>query len=126
MRTHLIFILAVLLLPPSLAFAGQIHLDNRTFTLPDGFTIEKVAGPPLVNRPIVADFDEQGRLYVDDSSGTSEDVNKQLIDQPHRVVRLEDTTGSGKFDRSIVFADRMMFPEGALWYQVSLYIGAPP
>ena len=38
-------------------------------TVPAGFTIERVAGPPLVNRPIVADFDEEGRLYVADSWG---------------------------------------------------------
>jgi hypothetical protein len=31
-------------------------------TVPAGFSIERVAGPPLVNRPIVADFDELGRL----------------------------------------------------------------
>ena len=26
-----------------------------TLTVPPGFTVERVAGPPLVNRPIVAD-----------------------------------------------------------------------
>ena len=39
---------------------------------PDGFEIELVAGPPLVNRPIMADFDEQGRLYVADSAGVGD------------------------------------------------------
>jgi hypothetical protein len=29
-------------------------------------------------------------------------------------VRLEDTDGDGKFDKSTVFADKMMFPEGAM------------
>ena len=41
-------------------------------------------------------------------------------------MRLEDTNGDGRFDKSIVFADRMMFPEGALWYDGSLYVSAPP
>src|SRR5262245_8917762 len=92
----------------------------------DGFEIERIAGPPLVDRPIVADFDEQGRLYVADSSGSNDKVQNQLAEKPHRIVRLEDTDGDGRFDKSIVFADRMMFPEGTLWYDGSLYVSAPP
>src|SRR5258707_6042076 len=94
------------------ARAGQVQLDGRTFTLPDGFTIERVAGPPLVDRPIVADFDEQGRLYVADASGTGDKVEKQLADKPHRIVRLEDTDGDGRFDKQTGFADHMMLTEG--------------
>ena len=88
--------------------------------------MERVAGPPLVDRPIVADFDEAGRLYVADSSGSSDRVEKQLADRPHRIVRLEDTNGDGRFDRSVVFADRMMLPEGTMWFDGSLYVAAPP
>jgi putative membrane-bound dehydrogenase-like protein len=53
-------------------------------------------------------------------------VEKQLEEKPHRVVRLEDTEGDGRFDKSVVFADRMMFPEGAMWLDGSLYVSAPP
>jgi putative membrane-bound dehydrogenase-like protein len=101
-------------------------LNGHIFTLPAGFEIELVAGPPLVNRPIVADFDEQGRLYVADSTGSNEKVGEQLVKRPHRIVRLEDTDGDGRFDRATVFADRMMFPEGVLWHQGSLYVAAAP
>ncbi len=94
--------------------------------MPDGFTIEKIAGPPLVDRPITAAFDEQGRLYVADSSGSNENVQKQLAEKPHRVVRLEDTDGDGKFDKTQIFADKMMFPAGTMWYAGSLYVAAPP
>jgi putative membrane-bound dehydrogenase-like protein len=110
----------------SLATAGETKLDGHAFTLPDGFTIERVAGPPLVDRPIVADFDERGRLYVADSSGSNDPVQKQLEIRPHRIVRLEDTDGDGVFDARTIFADRMMFPEGALWHAGSLYVAAPP
>jgi putative membrane-bound dehydrogenase-like protein len=95
-------------------------------TVPAGFTVERVAGPPLVNRPIVADFDDEGRLYVADSSGSNDKVDKQLVDRPHRIVRLEDSDGDGRFDSSTVFADHMMFPEGAMWLDGSLYVAAPP
>ncbi len=105
---------------------ADVVVDGRTFRVPEGFVVEKVAGPPLVDRPIVADFDELGRLYVADSSGSNENVKKQVVDRPHRIVRLEDSDGDGKFDRSVVFADKMMFPEGAMWLDGSLYVAAPP
>jgi len=99
---------------------------TQSLKVADGFEVERVAGPPLVDRPIVADFDEQGRLYVADSSGSNDKVQKQLEERPHRIVRLEDSDGDGRFDKSVVFADRMMFPEGTLWYDGSLYVSAPP
>ena len=106
--------------------AAQFTLGAHNFTLPDGFTIEIAAPASLVPRPIEADFDEQGRLYVTDSSGSNDKVTKQLADKPHRILRLEDTDGDGVFDKSVVFADKMMFPEGALWHDGSLYVSAPP
>ena len=105
---------------------GESRVDGRTFTLPDGFEIERVAGPPLVDRPIVADFDERGRLYVADSSGSNDPVGKQLAEKPHRVVCLIDDDGDGRYDRRTIFADKLMFPEGAMWLDGSLYVAAPP
>jgi putative membrane-bound dehydrogenase-like protein len=110
----------------STAQVNKVELNGHTFTLPAGFEIELVAGPPLVNRPIVADFDELGRLYVADSSGSNENVELQLQKKPHRILRLKDTYGDGRFDKQTVFADKMMFPEGVLWFDGSLYVGAPP
>jgi putative membrane-bound dehydrogenase-like protein len=122
-------VLALALLAGALdapAPAGDVTIDGKTFTLPEGFVIEKIAGPPLVDRPIVADFDENGRLYVADSSGSNDPVQKQLAERPHRILRLEDTNGDGVFDRRTVFADRMMFPEGVMWAGGSVYVSAPP
>jgi putative membrane-bound dehydrogenase-like protein len=111
--------------PPSTK-THQVELNGHIFTLPSDFDIELAAGPPLVDRPIVADFDEEGRLYVADSSGSNEPVAAQVKKKPHRILRLEDTDGDGKFDRRTVFADKMMFPEGCMWYAGSLYVAAPP
>ena len=106
--------------------AGELKLGDRTFKVPPGFTIEPVAGPPLVDRPITAAFDEEGRLYIADSSGSNDNVQKQLAERPHRIVRLEDRDGDGRFEQRTIFADRMMFPEGTMWYAGSLYVSAPP
>ncbi len=97
-----------------------------SLTVLDGFEVVRVAGPPLVERPIVADFDEDGRLYVAESSGSNAKVEQQLAERPHRILRLEDVDGDGVFDRRTVFADRMMLPEGTMWFDGSLYVAAPP
>jgi putative membrane-bound dehydrogenase-like protein len=104
----------------------QIELNGHVFTLPSDFDIELAGGSPLVDRPIVADFDEEGRLYVADSSGSNEPVAVQIKKKPHSILRLEDTDSDGKFDKRTVFADKMMFPEGCLWHAGSLYVAAPP
>lgn len=118
--------LFTLLISVPWANAATFKIDAHNFTVPDGFEVERVAGSPLVDRPIVADFDERGRLYVADSSGTNDKVEKQLQDKPHRIVRLEDTNKDGRFDKTVVYADKMMFPEGAMWLEGSLYVSAPP
>ena len=120
-RPHLILFLFAF---PSAA--AEVRPGPYTFTVPDGFTVEQVAASPLVDRPIVADFDEQGRLYVADSSGSNAPVAEQVKNPTHRIVRLEDVDGDGRFDRRTVFADRMMFPEGAMWHEGALYVSAPP
>ncbi|MBI4603425.1 MAG: HEAT repeat domain-containing protein [Planctomycetes bacterium] len=118
--------LTTILLVLRQAPAAEVKLGSHTFTLPDGLEIELAAGPPLVDRPIVCDFDELGRLYVADSAGSNDKVEVQLEKRPHRIVRLEDTDSDGRFDRSTVFADKMMFPEGVLWHDGAVYCGAPP
>ena len=112
----------------AMAAAGEPTATNagRKLVVPEGFTIERVAGSPLVQRPITAAFDEEGRLYVSDSSGSNEKVEIQLEKKPHRIVRLEDKDGDGVYDDSVVFADGMMFPEGTMWLDGSLYVAAPP
>lgn len=101
------------------ADAPQVHAA-------EGFTVELVAGPPLVERPITAAFDDAGHLYVAESSGSNDPVEQQLEEKPHRIVRLTDTDGDGRYDERVVFADKMMFPEGTMFVDGSLYVSAPP
>lgn len=125
MRKFVSSILMVLI-TSACAIADETTLGDHKFTLPAGFTIELVACQPLVDRPITAAFDDQGHLYVADSSGSNDPVQKQLTDKTHRIVRLLDKDNDGKFDEQTVFADKMMFPEGTMWHDGSLYVAAPP
>jgi putative heme-binding domain-containing protein len=94
------------------------------FEVPPGFTVEVAAATPLVKHPIMAGLDDQGRLYVAENAGMNlprVDLEKQL---PNGILRLEDTDGDGKFDKQTVFADKMTFPQGALWHDGSLYVAS--
>jgi putative heme-binding domain-containing protein len=94
--------------------------------VPEGFVAELVAGPPLVRHPMMAGFDNRGRLFVSESAGLNLN-NKELDAQtPNYVSMLEDMNGDGFFDKSTVFADKMTFPQGALWYRNALYVCSPP
>jgi len=105
---------------------ASFKFGSQTLSVPAGFTIELVAGPPLVNRPISIAFDEKGGLYATDSSGFSGRADAQAAQKPHRVVRLVDEDGDGRFENSTVFAENMMFPQGALFHEGSLYVAGPP
>ena len=122
-------IAALLASAASLAAApdtASFDVGGQILTVPAGFTVERLAGPPVVNRPISLAFDPAGVLYATDSSGLSERAQKQLEEKPHRIVRLEDADGDGRFERSTVFAERVMFPQGALFHEGALYVAAPP
>lgn len=94
--------------------------------LPAGYVAELVAGPPLVRHPMMGGFDDRGRLFVSESAGLNLN-NKELDAQtPNYISMLEDTDGDGFFDKSTVFADKMTFPQGALWYRGALYVCSPP
>lgn len=124
--TFFTFVAVCLPAEPMRSKTHSVKRNGHTFTLPSDFDLEVAAGPPLVERPIVAAFDEEGRLYVADSSGSNEPVGVQLAKKPHRILRLEDTDGDGIFEKRTVFADKMMFPEGCMWHNGSLYVAAPP
>lgn len=106
--------------------AATRQIGAHTFTLPEGFQIEAVATTEHVARPVNGSLDDQGRLYVTDSSGSTEPPATQAKNPQWRVIRLEDTDGDGRYDRSIVFADKLPMLQGILWHQGSVYVGGTP
>jgi len=118
--------LAALILAPLSHSAAELKLNGHTFSLPDGFTVEVAADNDLAPRPIAGSFDESGRLYITDSSGSNKPPAEQLKDPQSRILRLEDSDGDGRFDRTSVFADKVMFPQGCLWHAGSVYVAGPP
>ncbi|MEP6662591.1 MAG: PVC-type heme-binding CxxCH protein [Verrucomicrobiota bacterium] len=113
-------------LPLLLFLAHSAGAQIESLKVPAGFVIERVAAPPLLDRPMLASFDDRGRLYVADSSGTNLPGAELLKNPPHCIRRLEDTNGDGIFDQTTIFADKMVFPQGVVWHNGAVYVSSPP
>ena len=111
---------------PLIAYGAAPVAKTDLPTVPPGFEVELVAGPPLVEHPTMGGFDPQGRLYVCDGPGMNLPAKELLRELPNKIVRLEDTDGDGRFDRSTPYAEKMTFPMGAVWYRGSVYTASPP
>jgi putative membrane-bound dehydrogenase-like protein len=94
--------------------------------VPEGFTIEKVAGEPLIRFPMFAAFDERGRLFVAESSGLDLYAELQALTRKCRISVLEDADGDGRYEKARVFADKLVFPMGLAWRDGKLYVPDPP
>jgi putative heme-binding domain-containing protein len=121
LRTNLTLIIVLACAAVSFGADGA-----RPMRVPKGFVVEAVALPPLVERPMMAGFDERGRLFIAESAGLNLDFAKLRENPPNFIRMLEDTDGDGTFDKSTIFADRMIFPAGALWHDGALYVVDPP
>ena len=120
-------ILSLPVLPLNLSLAEETSsFEPPPLTVPPGFTVEIAAAPPLVKYPMMGCFDDRGRLFVAESHGKN--LNKQeLLEHRHRFIRmLEDTDNDGTFDKSTIFADKLVMPEGALWHRDTLYVLSSP
>src|SRR5688500_10144728 len=87
-----------------------------------GFTVEVVAGPDMVDYPMFSTLDETGRLFVFESTGNIYDKSEDAIRDPQfRIRLLQDTDADGIYDSSTIFADKLSFPQGGVFYKGSLY-----
>src|SRR4051794_25018458 len=83
----------------------------RTLQPRPGFRVELMAAEPLIQSPVAFDWGADGRLWVVEMRDFPLGMDNQ--GQPGgRVVVLEDTDGDGRYDRSTVFLDGLLFPTG--------------
>ena len=105
-----------------------IKADNKTGPqVPDGYVIEIAADSTLVDFPMFSTLDEYGRLFVFESTGDKYNESQDAIENPQfRINLLEDTNADGKYDKSTIFADKVGFPQGGVFYKGSLYASSAP
>jgi len=97
-----------------------------SFHLIPGFRVELAAAEPLVRDPVDLCFDENGRMFVAEMIPYAEDNCSSPGSPRGRVSTLEDTDGDGRFDRSTVFADRLIWPTAVACFDGGLFIAAAP
>lgn len=86
------------------------ELERKSFIVAPGFEVNLFAADPLLAKPIQMNWDPQGRLWV----ATSE-VYPQIKPGEKandKIIILEDTKGTGKADKTTVFADGLLIPTG--------------
>ena len=110
----------------SIVCSVSVRADDQTPIVAEGFVVEKVADTPLVDHPMMGSFDDRGRLYVCESAGTNRPAAELVADPQDQIRILTDTDGDGKFDSSTVFADKLVFPQGCLWYRGAVYTCSSP
>jgi putative heme-binding domain-containing protein len=126
----IVWVLSVSALAADSATAPPSSTSNPTtippFQVPPGFVVELAAGPPLVRYPLFASFDDRGRLFVAEGTGTNLGAEELRAKKLGRIVVLEDADRDGKFDTSRVFADGLVFPQGVLWHDGDVYTASHP
>jgi putative membrane-bound dehydrogenase-like protein len=93
----------------------------------EGYTVETVADSSLVDYPMFGTLDATGRLFLFESTGNVYEETKEALEKPQfRINLLQDTDSDGKYDKSTIFADKIGFPQGGVFYKGSLYVTSAP
>ena len=100
----------------------------NTFYMAPGYHLELVASEPLVQDPIVMDWDPQGRLWVVEMPGFVPDlqVPEPFMDPIGKIVVLEDTNHDGKMDKRTVFADGLVLARSIKVLDTGVLVAEPP
>jgi putative membrane-bound dehydrogenase-like protein len=125
-QTPLVAVLATMILTAIATAQTDFDGPLAHITVPDGFAIEMIAGPPLVKYPYQVGLDNRGRLFVCESAGLNMKADELLEHLPNSIKMLTDDDGDGRYDSATTFADRMTFPQGLLSHQDWLYTASPP
>ena len=95
--------------------------------VPEGYVVEVAAGPDLLDYPMFAVVDETGRLFVFESTGNVYNKTEDAISNPQfRINLLQDLNGDGTYDKSTIYADKVGFPQGGVFYKGSLIATSAP
>ncbi|MGH8248595.1 MAG: DUF7133 domain-containing protein, partial [Gammaproteobacteria bacterium] len=99
----------------------------RKFKLRPGFRVELFASEPMVESPVAAQFDDDGRLWVVEMRGYMRNVDGAGEDTPvGRVSILEKTDEEGCADKCTVFLEGLVMPRTMLHVRGGVLIAEPP
>ena len=101
--------------------------EMKTFFLPPGYHVELVASEPMVEDPILIDWDPSGRMWVIETLGYLQDLPATNDRAPlGRISVLEDTNHDGKMDKKTVFLDGLVQPRALKVLDHGVLVAEPP
>jgi mono/diheme cytochrome c family protein len=101
--------------------------EMQTFFLPPGYRVELVASEPLVEEPILIDWDADGRLWVIELLSYMQDLPATHERDPlGRISVLEDTNHDGRMDKKTIFLDGLVLPRALKVLEHGVLVGEPP
>jgi putative membrane-bound dehydrogenase-like protein len=90
-----------------------------------GFTAELIVAEPLVQSPIAFDWGPDGKLWVVEMRDYPLGLDNK--GKPGgRIKYLEDTTGTGKYDKVTLFLDNLEYPTGILAWGKGVLVTCAP
>jgi len=101
--------------------------ELKTFSMPPGYHAQLVAAEPLIESPIIIDFDPDGRMWVLELQAFLPDTSGRDTQDPIcDVAVLEDVDGNGTMDKRTVFADGLVLPRALKVLDHGVLVGEPP
>ncbi|MBL6763339.1 MAG: c-type cytochrome [Verrucomicrobiae bacterium] len=99
----------------------------KTFKLPPDFEIQLVASEPLIDNPVIVQWDNAGRLWVMEMRSFMQTPNGAGELEPvSQVSILHDTDGDGRMDKKTVFLDKLLMPRAMAFTGDGVLICEPP
>jgi mono/diheme cytochrome c family protein/glucose/arabinose dehydrogenase len=101
--------------------------EMTTFVLPPGYRVELVASEPMIEEPVLVDFDPDGRMWVVEMRGYMQNLPATSEREPSgRISVLEDLDDDGRMDRKTVFLDGLVLPRALKVLDRGVLVGEPP
>ena len=111
--------------PPAPVLSPEDAL--KSFRLQPGYEISIIAAEPLVEDPVAATIDPDGRIWVVEMRGFMPDVDGAGEDVRNGVISvLEDLDGDGRMDKRIEFLDRLQMPRAVAIVKGGVLVAEPP
>ena len=108
---------------PTLSPARSPDEALNSFQLVEGFEIELVASEPMIEDPVLIDWDIHGRMWVCEMRGFMMDIDARgQFDKVGRISVLEDTDGDGQMDKATRFLDKLVLPRAMRVFQEGLLV----
>ena len=94
----------------------------KSFHVAEGYKIELVAAEPLIGSPVAVQWDADGRMYVCEMRGYSENQDDTIS----TIGLLTDSDNDGVYDSRIQFAEGLRWPTAIFPFDGGLFVGDAP